>query len=85
MTKRVIIFGVVTLILSNCTTKTFRTSQKDIEIFNRNFKYIRKADKYVLRLNEKEGSGIAWLNNTEFTLGTIEFDAKGRDKFQKSF
>lgn len=39
----------------------------------------------VVRLNESEGVGIAWIINEEFTTGTIEFDIKGADKFQASF
>lgn len=39
----------------------------------------------VIQLNEAEGAGIAWINNKEFTEGTIEFEVKGKDKFQGSF
>ncbi len=39
----------------------------------------------IIRLNESEGVGIAWILNEEFTTGTIEFDVKGNDKFQASF
>jgi hypothetical protein len=39
----------------------------------------------VVRLNESEGVGIAWILDEEFTTGIIEFDVKGTDKFQASF
>jgi len=38
-----------------------------------------------IHLNEANGVGIAWLNGAEFTNGTIEFDAKGKDVLQASF
>lgn len=31
----------------------------------------------VVRLNEVDGVGIAWILNGEFTTGEIEFDIKG--------
>ena len=43
------------------------------------------ADAGSVHLNNAEGDGIAWANNTEFTYGTIEFDAKGKDVLQASF
>lgn len=36
-------------------------------------------------LNEKQNGGILYLNDFLFENGTIEFDVKGRDIFQKSF
>ena len=38
-----------------------------------------------IHLNEADGDGIAWINNTEFTYGTLEFDIKGKDVLQDSF
>jgi hypothetical protein len=39
----------------------------------------------VIHLNEGEGPGIAWIIDKTFTQGTIEFDEKGKDEFQRSF
>jgi hypothetical protein len=39
----------------------------------------------ALKLSEKDGEGIAWLNGVDFSNGTIEFELKGRDVLQKSF
>jgi hypothetical protein len=43
------------------------------------------AEPGSVHLNDAQGDGIAWFNNTEFTYGTIEFDAKGKDELQASF
>jgi hypothetical protein len=45
---------------------------------------IDKSSK-VIRLNEADGVGIAWILGTGFTTGEIEFDVKGIDKYQGSF
>jgi len=39
----------------------------------------------VVRLNEVDSVGIAWVLNEQFTEGEIEFNVKGIDKFQGSF
>lgn len=38
-----------------------------------------------LELNEQKGEGIVWLQNQNFSKGSIEIDVKGQDVFQKSF
>jgi hypothetical protein len=38
-----------------------------------------------IHLDNADGVGIAWINNTEFTNGTIEADIKGKDVLQASF
>lgn len=38
-----------------------------------------------LELHEKSGEGIVWLQNQNFSQGSIEIDLKGQDVFQKSF
>jgi len=39
----------------------------------------------VVRLNEVDSVGIAWIVGEHFTEGDIEFDVKGIDKYQGSF
>jgi hypothetical protein len=41
--------------------------------------------KVIVHLNGKPGDGIAWINNTIFKSGVIEFDAKGKNIMQQSF
>lgn len=36
-------------------------------------------------INTGDGSGLLWLNNTNFKNGTIELDIKGNDQPQQSF
>jgi len=43
------------------------------------------TDAGSVHLNDKEGAGLAWVKNEQFTYGTIEFDIKGKDKLQASF
>ena len=38
-----------------------------------------------LELNENSGEGIVWLQNENFSKGSIEIDVKGQVVFQKSF
>ena len=39
----------------------------------------------AVHLSEKEGNGVAWVEGTDFALGTIELDIRGRDLMQRSF
>lgn len=39
----------------------------------------------AIHLSEKEGNGVAWVEGTDFALGTIEVDIKGRDLQGRSF
>src|SRR5439155_16896209 len=38
-----------------------------------------------VHLSERQGTGIAWVEGSEFGQGTIELDVRGRDVFQHSF
>ena len=39
----------------------------------------------ALRLDAREGAGVAWLVGSDFAHGTIEFDLRGADKPGQSF
>jgi hypothetical protein len=39
----------------------------------------------AVRVSEKEGSGVAWIDGTDFATGTIEIDVRGKDVLQQSF
>ncbi len=71
--------------MSSCTTTHRLISEKNIKPFNRDISLVKEGTKEIIRLSEKEGAGVAWLTNIEFTEGVIEFDTKGRDIPQKSF
>src|SRR5262245_1559431 len=38
-----------------------------------------------IRFDKQPGQGVAWLDDLEFTEGTIELDVRGEDKPQQSF
>lgn len=39
----------------------------------------------IIHLNEAPDAGIAWIENKQFSNGTIEFDVKGKNVLQQSF
>ncbi len=54
-------------------------------IVNRTVTVLTEGNTKGVRLDEKEGEGVAWLNGVQFTNGVIEFDVRGKDVLQKSF
>jgi hypothetical protein len=54
-------------------------------IHNRHPVLFTDANRAALRFDEQSGDGLAWWPETRFADGTIEFDARGKDVFQKSF
>ena len=57
-----------------------------VKAFNREVSIVSAGPKgSYLRLNERSGAGVAWLEGIQFTDGVIEFDVKGRNVLQKSF
>ena len=61
------------------------SSVSDFEVINRNITIDKSGGKTVMHLDAAEGAGVAWINNTNFATGTIEFDVKGKDVMQQSF
>lgn len=39
----------------------------------------------AVHVGEKSGSGVVWIEGTDFTEGTLQIRVRGRDVFQKSF
>jgi hypothetical protein len=66
-------------------TQNAKSDAENYEVVNRTLETIQEGGKNIIRLSENQGSGIAWLKDTYFSEGTIEFDARGRDILQKSF
>jgi len=56
-----------------------------LHIVNRKAAPLNDGKYNGLELNEQEGEGIVWLQNQNFSKGSIEIDVKGQDVFQKSF
>jgi hypothetical protein len=54
-------------------------------VVNRGVIRIEDGGRKGIRLDERQGDGLAWLKGSRFGNGTIEFDVRGKDVFQKSF
>lgn len=54
-------------------------------IHDRKLAILTEADRQIFRLEERKGDGLAWWPDTSFTNGTIEFELRGTNAFQKSF
>lgn len=57
----------------------------DYEVVNRTPSALNEAGKTGVRLSAGTDAGVAWLEGKNFREGTIEFDVRGKDEFQKSF
>jgi hypothetical protein len=70
--------------------KTIRADPDDIanpkiwKVVNRQALVVQDTGKRAIRFDEKKGPGIAWIEGTDFTEGTIEVDIKGRNVSEKS-
>jgi hypothetical protein len=58
---------------------------KELDLFNRSLIVIQDGPRAGVRLDEKEGEGVAWFRNILFSNGTLEFDVKGKDVQGQSF
>src|SRR5258706_6193503 len=59
--------------------------RKEIEVVNRGMSLIQDNSRVGVHLDEKDGDGVAWLKNIQFSNGTLEFDVKGKDVQGQSF
>ena len=44
-----------------------------------------QGDKQGVKVSEKAGPGVVWIEGSDFDQGTIEIDVRGRDVLQQSF
>jgi hypothetical protein len=87
--------SVIFLMLAGFVCQAQKTVEPDLSALfranklttvNRTASIINIADrKNVLHLDAKENAGIIWVNDIQFSEGTIEFDVKGKNILQKSF
>ncbi len=54
-------------------------------IHNRHPVLFTEGSRAALRFDEQMGDGLAWWPDIKFSDGTIEFDVRGKDVFQRSF
>jgi len=62
-----------------------RTSTVPPKVQNRDVSTATDGDRKVLRLDEREGDGIAWWPDLVMADGTIEIDIRGREDQGRSF
>jgi len=55
------------------------------KIVNRGVTAIQDGSRKAVRLDERQGDGLVWLEGSSLGNGTIEFDVRGKDVFQQSF
>src|ERR1700761_8828255 len=76
----------LTLLISAIAVNSFAQTNADLQkkyrVIHRD---ISAGPDGSIHLNEKDGDGIAWLNDQKFTTGVIECDIKGKDVLQASF
>ncbi|MDB5025385.1 MAG: hypothetical protein JWP78_3140 [Mucilaginibacter sp.] len=76
-------FVIMLLITFNCFDQSADELQGKYIVINRTIS--RGTAIGSVHLNDKGGTGLAWMRNKQFTYGTIEFDIKGKDELQASF
>jgi predicted transcriptional regulator YdeE len=60
-------------------------SGKEAKVVNRAVTTLEKEGRPGVRFDERGGNGVGWWPDLQFTDGTLEFDVRGKDAFQKSF
>ena len=55
------------------------------KLFNRQISSFKENDRVGFHLDERDGEGLGWWPDIKFANGTIEFDGRGTNVFQKSF
>ena len=70
---------------SQQTVPTPRATFEAAKSHNRTLTSFKEGTRSGLRLDEREGDGLAWWPDLMFADGTIEFDVRGKDVPQQSF
>jgi len=58
---------------------------KGWKLVNRGATVVEDGGKRAVRFDEKTGQGLAWIEGSDFSEGTIEIDIKGKNVLQRSF
>ena len=61
------------------------TSAPPSKVSNRQMTPLDEGGRHGLRLDAREGDGVAWWPDVPFGNGTIELDIRGKDVLQQSF
>lgn len=54
-------------------------------VVNRSMTPLADGDRRGVRLDERQGQGIVWIEHVQFATGVVEVDVRGKDVFQRSF
>lgn len=57
----------------------------DLRTHNRAATRLSEGARRIVRLDEREGYGVAWIDGVELLDGTIELEVRGQDVPQRSF
>lgn len=60
-------------------------SEPPPSIHNRTLVVLMETNRSIFRLDAGRGDGVAWWPDMNFTNGTVEFEVRGTNAFQKSF
>jgi len=86
MNKQIFTFFSLAILwtLMGCSTKLIKLQDSELRVVNREISSIDKATNSIA-LNDKQGDGLAIIEEIDFEVGTLEIDLKGEDIRGKSF
>ncbi len=73
------------VVAQNHIIKPDFSDSKNFQTVNRSINIVHESGKVFVHLDAKPNAGVAWISNTNFTTGIIEFDVKGKNIMQQSF
>jgi hypothetical protein len=61
------------------------SKQQKLEPVHLSIEALEEDNYKGVKLSEDASEGLVWIKGASFSKGSIEFDARGKDEFQKSF
>lgn len=81
----IVIFFCVPVVFGQQSKPSKYAGIEKLKTFNRTVSIEKENGSIIVKVNEADGPGIAWISGEQFTEGDIEVDIKGRSLFQQSF
>jgi hypothetical protein len=66
-------------------SQVVRPDLSRLKVVNRSLAVAEEDGKKGIRVDERAGDGILWLEGSQFSNGVIDIDLKGKNEFQRSF
>ena len=87
MKNKILIAAIISVIfiLTSCSKKEIKFDRRNLDLVNREIIVNNEKMANKLKLNAKQGDGMAVLKNINFEVGTIEIELKGENNPGKSF